>query len=172
MQTPAEKHLIKKVAQILKESNNLEKSQILNIGAGVSSILESNILSFIGNNFVCDRMDVNDCSVKHPSVGKCFIASVESMPEIKSNQYNLVFANYVLEHVSDIDKTVAEIHRVLKPSGYFIISLPNPAAPEFILSKYTPTKFHKIIRGGIDTFETHYAYKNIQKFYLTFEKYF
>ncbi|MDO8669720.1 MAG: class I SAM-dependent methyltransferase [Candidatus Buchananbacteria bacterium] len=175
MQTPAEKYLIKKVAQILMQSNNLENARILNVGAGESIVLESSILSIVGNKFICDRMDVTDCRVKHPNTGECFIASVESMPEIKSNQYELAFANYVLEHVADLGKAAAEIHRVLKPSGYFITSLPNISAPEFILSKYTPTKFHQFIKGegeGRHAYETQYAFKNIKGFIKVFEKYF
>lgn len=175
MQTPAEKYLIKKVSQILRGNNASDKLRILNVGAGESIVLENSILSIAGDKFVCDRMCITDCSVKHPNVGECFIASVESMPEIKSNQYDLAFANYVLEHVADLNKSAAEIYRILKPSGYFITSLPNTSAPEFILSKYTPAKFHQFIRGkgeGSHAHETQYAYKNIGEFVSIFEKYF
>ena len=175
MQTPAEKYLIKKVSQILKVNANLEKSIILDIGANKSVIIENSILKIVGNKFICDRLDVANCRVKHPNAGKCFIASVESMPEIKSNQYDLAFANYVLEHVASLDKAVTEIHRILKPSGYFITSLPNTSAPEFILSKYTSAKFHQFIKGkgeGSHAQETQYAYKNIKEFVSIFEKYF
>ena len=175
MQTPAEKYLIQKVAQMIKESYGLDSTKILNIGAGKSIVIEKSILDIIGSRFICDRMDVTDCNVEYKNVGECFVASVESMPEIKSNQYDIAFANYVLEHVHDLDKAASEICRVLKPSAYFITSLPNPSAPEFILSKYTPTKFHQIIKGkgeGMYAHETEYAYKDIKQFISIFEKYF
>ncbi|MFZ2193476.1 MAG: class I SAM-dependent methyltransferase [Candidatus Moraniibacteriota bacterium] len=175
MQTPAEKYLIKKVSEILKENNSQYDSKILNIGAGKSVVLEDSILKIVGNKFVCDRMDIADCYGKHPNADRCFIVSVESMPEIKSSQYDLAFANYVLEHVASLDRAVAEIYRILKPGGYFITSLPNTSAPEFILSKYTPIKFHQFIKGkgeGSHAHETQYAYKNIKEFVLIFEKYF
>lgn len=174
MQTPAEKYLIKQVAQRLKEQG-LSKSKILNVGAGESLILENGIIDIFGDNFICDRMDISDCLVKHSNVGKCFICSVESMPKIKSHEYDLAFANYVLEHVMDLEKAASEIFRILKPSGYFITSLPNTSAPEFILAKYTPTKFHQFIRGkgeGSQAHETQYAYKNIDEFVSIFKKYF
>ena len=175
MQTPAEKYLIKKVSQILKGSDASNKLRILNVGAGESIVLENSILSITNDKFFCDRMDISDCSVKHPNVDECFITSVESMPEIKSNLYDLAFANYVLEHVADLKKASSEIYRILKPLGYFITSLPNTSAPEFILSKYTPAKFHQFIRGkgeGSHAHETQYAYKNIDEFVSIFEKYF
>lgn len=175
MQTPAEKYLIQKVAQILENNTKDAFSRILNIGAGKSIILENNIASLTNNSFICDRMDIVDCFAKHSTIDKCFTTSIETMPSIKSNQYDIAFANYVFEHVANLNKAAAEIARVLKPSGYIIISLPNLSAPEFILSKYTPTKFHQFIKGGgkgAHAHETKYAYKNTKDFILIFEKYF
>ncbi|MDX9855587.1 MAG: methyltransferase domain-containing protein [Candidatus Moranbacteria bacterium] len=176
MQTPAEKYLIKKVVELLKQSDKKNSpTKILNVGAGKSIVIEKSIHNGFGNDFVCDRVDVIDCQASHPVIEKCFTASVESMPEIKSNDYQIGFANYVFEHISDLNRAASEVARVIKPSGFFITSLPNPSAPEFILSKYTPTKFHQIIKGdgeGGHAHETHYAYKNIKEFITTFEKYF
>lgn len=176
MQTPAEKYLIKKVVELLKQSEKeTSPTKILNVGAGNSIILEKSISNGFGNKFICDRMDVIDCRASYPVIGECFNASVESMPEVKSEDYQIAFANYVFEHVADLNKAASEVSRVIKPAGFFITSLPNPSAPEFILSKYTPTKFHQIIKGkgeGSHAHETHYAYKNIKEFITTFEKYF
>ncbi|MCR4280212.1 MAG: class I SAM-dependent methyltransferase [Candidatus Komeilibacteria bacterium] len=175
MQTPAEIYLIKKVAQILRERADLARLKILNVGAGDSAIIEDGILNLLGDRFISDRVDVVNCSIKHPNVGRCFIASAESMSEIKSDEYDLAFANYVLEHVADLGMAAKEIHRILKTSGYFITSLPNTAAPEFILSRYTSTKFHQLIRGkgeGSHAHATHYAYKSVGEFVAIFENFF
>ncbi|MFZ6015286.1 MAG: methyltransferase domain-containing protein [Patescibacteria group bacterium] len=176
MQTPAEKYLIKKVIELLKRNKKEAGStKILNVGAGNRIVIEKSIHNEFGDDFVCDRMDIVDCRANCPVIGKCFTASAESMPEIKSNDYQIAFANYVFEHLADLNKAASEVARVIKPSGFFIASLPNPTAPEFILSKYTPTKFHQIIKGkgeGSRAHETHYAYKNIKQFIATFEKYF
>jgi len=176
MQTPAEKFLIEKVVELLDQSDKETRpTKILNVGAGESIVLEKSIYDGFGDDFVCDRVDVTDCCANYPVIGECFTASVESMPKIKSDNYDIAFANYVFEHVANLDKAASEVARVIKPSGFFITSLPNPAAPEFILSKYTPTKFHQVIKGkgeGSHAHETHYAYKNIREFITTFEKYF
>ncbi|MFC1632572.1 methyltransferase domain-containing protein [Patescibacteria group bacterium] len=177
MQTPAEKYLIDKVVELSKEKGgDFSNLQMLNVGAGKSLVLEKGIQAGLNSTeFTFDRMDVIDCQVDHPGAGECFIASAESMPAIESGKYEVAYANYVLEHVEKLDAAASEIARVLKSDGYFITSLPNPRAPEFVLSKYTPTKFHQAIKGegeGSHAHETHYAYKNIKEFVTVFEKYF
>jgi 2-polyprenyl-6-hydroxyphenyl methylase/3-demethylubiquinone-9 3-methyltransferase len=41
------------------------------------------------------------------------------------NTFNIVTCVDVLEHVADLDKTVSEIHRVLKPRGLFLFDTIN-----------------------------------------------
>lgn len=174
MQTPGEKHLIKKVAELIKASST-QKPQLLNIGANTSVILEDALVSLVGTNFIADRLDISDCAVTHPVAGKSFITSVESMPAVPSNHYEIAFANFVLEHVQQLETVAGEITRVLKPGGYFVTSIPNSAAPEFLISKYTPHWFHQFMRGhgeGSHAHETHYAYKNVKHFTDFFGKYF
>jgi len=42
-----------------------------------------------------------------------------------SNQFDVVHANQVIEHVADANLFASEIHRVLKPNGYAIVSTEN-----------------------------------------------
>ena len=90
------------------------------------------------------------------------------MSPLDSNKYQIAFANWVLEHVSDLNKVSIEIFRILKPSGIFITTVPNTTSLEILLSKWTPLWFHKIIRGNA-AWKTHYAYSNIRKFIEIFE---
>lgn len=41
--------------------------------------------------------------------------------------FDVVFSSNVLEHIPDLQKTLSEIHRVMKPSGLAIHILPTPA---------------------------------------------
>lgn len=47
----------------------------------------------------------------------------------KNNSFDAVIMMEVLEHVIDDEKTIAEINRVLKPGGKFIVTTPNKLFP-------------------------------------------
>jgi hypothetical protein len=58
---------------------------------------------------------------------------------------------------------------VLKPSGVFVASVPNPAAPEFRLARRTPLWFHRMVRQA-EAWETVYAFRKIPELTDTFER--
>jgi SAM-dependent methyltransferase len=158
MQTPAEKELVAALCDFIRQKQTKNTVPLLvNIGAGQSVSIEKQLTDG-GCSFVCDRIDVDDCRVKFPAVRHCWTCSAETMMKpLKSGKYSAAFANYVLEHVQDIPGMCREIYRILKPSGLFIASIPNPSAPEFIVSRHTPLWFHKKVRQE-DAWETHYQY--------------
>jgi len=41
------------------------------------------------------------------------------------NSFDIIFMTEVLEHMLDYGKALSEVHRVLKPGGTFIVSVPN-----------------------------------------------
>ena len=170
-QTPAEKFLIDEIISSINRDGT-EKT-IINMGAGMSPLIEDTVLSQTHSPILWDRLDVIDSKIDRPFIRQYFSTSVEVMTPVASGAYDIAFANYVLEHVKNISAAVAEIWRVVKPGGVFILSSPNPAAPEFILSKYTPLWFHQLIKGaGHDhaAHETHYAYRNIDELVAMFHK--
>ncbi len=169
MQTPAEKFLVGHLISLLETNPEhvVDPPRILNIGAGSSASIESQ-LTGAGCEYVCDRIDVVDCTVSHPAVGECLRGSVEDMTAVPSAFYVAAFANFVLEHVRDPRSAAMEIHRVLRPAGRFVASVPNPAAPEFVLARRTPLWLHRLVRGT-DAWETHYAFRSIQGLTAIFE---
>ncbi len=175
MQTPAEKKLISVISHFLYIRPHTEPTHLIDIGAGKSLVIEKSLLAERGPVFICDRTDVHDPTVSAPYIKHCYTVPVEAMPTVPSLTYDAAFSNYVLEHVEKLPEAAAEIARILKPGGLFVTSLPNPTAPEFVLSKYTPTWFHQAIKGegeGHHAHETHYAYKNIDEFITVFSHHF
>lgn len=182
MQTPAEKHLIEKCAELAK-ANDSVLPRILNVGANKSLVIEEGIKK-AGVDFIEDRLDVIDCKVEAPYIENCYQSSAEEMKEIGTNIYDLVFANYVFEHVPNVGLAAKEVSRVLKSGAYFVTSISNPQAPEFRLAHHTPLWFHQLIKGkgaGAEAFVTHYNYQTVAEFIkffkeagltLTEEKYF
>lgn len=49
--------------------------------------------------------------------------NVEAIP-YDDNSFDIVIANHILEHVSDVDTALSEINRVLKPEGIAILQTP------------------------------------------------
>lgn len=168
MQTPAEKKLVHQLYDFIRERQNESNLPlILNIAAGQSISIERQLTN-LGCKYVCDRIDIDDCSVKFSTVRDSWICSVEEMTPLKSGEYLAAFANYLLEHVMDIQKMCSEIYRILRPSGIFIASIPNLTAPEFILARHTPLWFHKKVRRA-EAWETHYSWKTIEELVKIFE---
>ncbi len=176
MQTPGEKKLIAVLAEAVSAVQASGGTpHILNVGAAKSVVLENSVAKLIGNaDFICDRADIDDCEVKESWVGKCFTAPVEDMPQAKTGDYDVVFANYVFEHINDLDKAINELKRILKPDGLFIVASPNPSAPEFLLARFTPLWFHQIIKGVADghrAYRTTYLFPSLESLARRFKRY-
>lgn len=54
---------------------------------------------------------------------KCCFSKVEDMPFV-DNSFDLITCTDVLEHVFDLNASLKQIERVLKPSGYLVIRVP------------------------------------------------
>ena len=75
--------------------------------------------------------------------------------------FDLVFADNVLEHLEKPELVFAEVARVLKPGGRFLVKTPNAWHYVTVLARLTPYRFHQWINGRrgrahADTFPTRY----------------
>lgn len=49
--------------------------------------------------------------------------------DFANDYFDIVSAIEVLEHIVDVDRAVSEVHRVLRPGGAFLVSVPNRLFP-------------------------------------------
>jgi ubiquinone/menaquinone biosynthesis C-methylase UbiE len=91
------------------------------------------------------------------------------MAMVPSHEYAAVFANYVLEHVQDLQAAARELRRVLKSDGEVVVTVPNPSAPEFQVSRRTPLVFHRVVRKA-RAWDAVYAYDSIPALLRVFEE--
>jgi methionine biosynthesis protein MetW len=63
-----------------------------------------------------------DCKKKGIRV---IVGDLDQGIPIKSNSFDIILSNQVIEHVCNTDLLLREMHRILKPDGYTIISTNN-----------------------------------------------
>ncbi len=71
-----------------------------------------------------------------PSQSVCVKANIYYLP-IQNEAMDLALSVRVLHHVSALDAFFLEIHRILKPNGYFILEIPNKRHALNILKFFT-----------------------------------
>ena len=95
------------------------KGRILDIGAGTGDFL----LECKNQNWDILGIEPND-KAKGIALGKG-IKFGDTIEKLESNSFDVITMWHVLEHVPDIEHQVAELKRLLKPSGTIIIAVPN-----------------------------------------------
>lgn len=123
------------------------KQWIDKFAAGVTLFIEpedDRLISYIGREKCLTVEDFNFKNVyplesDYPNLN----ASPENMP-IKSNSFQNIISNFVLEHLVDPRRHMAELARILKPGGYAILEGPGDVYP----SHRVPYNYFNIIRYG------------------------
>ncbi|MFA6918709.1 MAG: class I SAM-dependent methyltransferase [Patescibacteria group bacterium] len=98
-------------------------------------------LSQKGDDVVGVDLDVNEAIRKYP--GLRFLTMPAEKLEFEDNSFDEIYSYDVLEHVGDLDQTIAEIKRVLKSGGIWHITVPN-ARSEKVLLKINPKYFEQV----------------------------
>lgn len=68
----------------------------------------------------------------------------------ENNNFSLVTANMVAEHVENPDCFLQEISRILRPEGLLVIHTPNLFYPPILVARCLPSSFIKKIAHGLD----------------------
>ncbi|OBV11144.1 class I SAM-dependent methyltransferase [Erythrobacter dokdonensis] len=89
-------------------------------------------------------------------------ADLQHMPQVPTDRYDGVVCHQVLEHLPDPTAAVAEIHRVLKPGGMAVISVPHLSRQHELphdFQRYTPAGLQHLVESeGLELLElAHYG---------------
>ncbi len=105
---------------IIKICNISENAKILDVGCGISTVLH-----YIPGK---EKIGIDPLAdeylklYKYPNDIKIVKGFGEDIPF--SNEYfDVVFCSNVLDHVTDPNKTINEIYRILKVGGYFVLTV-------------------------------------------------
>lgn len=113
-------------------------ARVLEIGPGPHSPSTVFVKSKVGK---LDGLDIDERVLDNPDLENAMTYDGREFP-IPDECYDLVVADYVMEHVEDPTLMLREIGRVLKPGGHFVFRTPNIYHYVSIISRFTPHSFH------------------------------
>lgn len=118
---------------------------ILDLGAGrgawidTASGFKARLLSLKGKVREVIAADIDPVVLENPNCDRAILIDGGHLP-LADASVDLILSDFVLEHVSDPPAFVAEIHRVLKPGGWFCARTPHRLHYVAILSRLIPDR--------------------------------
>jgi SAM-dependent methyltransferase len=98
--------------------------------------------------FIQSQITAYDIMDVVPRTDVTILADIQNCPEIPSNTYDVIVCTQVLEHIPNPFKATAELHRILKPEGQLLLSVPAAfpyhAAPKDYW-RYTCDSLHLLL---------------------------
>ena len=127
----------------LAERNNSAK--LLDVGCNDGNFTLE-VARYIGTSEIYGIEINEDCAKEAQNKGiKVKICDVNKEFPFENDYFDVVISHQVLEHLLNTDNFFSEIHRVLKPKGYAVISTSNLSSLHsifFILLGMQPTILH------------------------------
>ncbi len=112
----------------LVEKYNPERALVIDIGCG-------NVVWNWNNEFNVVGVDINPEALQYNlaqgRLVRAIHASVEDIVGMEDNTANLAVCSEVIEHIPNFWDVMKEAYRVLKPGGYFIVTVPYDTTLSF-----------------------------------------
>ena len=106
------------VYRMMKSSIPPESECLLDFGAGQGTFAERLLRE--GRKIDCVEPDITN----QRSLASIGLSPVADIAALDGNHYDFIYTINVLEHLSELDRGVAELHRVLRPSGRLFAFVP------------------------------------------------
>lgn len=140
------------VKELKKLSGSQRKLKILDVGCGAGA--KTKALKRIFTNFEFSGCDISRNAIqianKNPKDIKFLVGDATELP-VKSNQFDVVIMNSVLDHTLNPAKAVSEVYRVLKRGGIYLVTGPLEAESLTIhgqLTRFRRFRSHRKERCG------------------------
>lgn len=129
------------VGSYLKELGKENHLQILEAGCGRSWPYMS-----LGINYTLTGVDLDADALefrrtKNRDLDRAIVGDIRSVA-LPDEAYDVIYCNYVLEHIQDADSVLRNFARWLRPGGLLIIAVPDPGSVSGFLTRFTPHWFH------------------------------
>lgn len=107
--------------------------------------------------------DLDPVVLENKQVHRSVVLTPDAPLPFQDASFDLVYADWVLEHVSDPEKFATEIWRIVRPGGWFCARTPNRAGLTGSISRWVSTdlkkRFVSSLKGARtddDVFPTYY----------------
>lgn len=158
-------------------------SVVLDYGAGRGQFIEDKcqyrreLRNLKGKVKYLVGCDIDQQILSNQTLDERILITNKKVP-LPDASFNLINADYVLEHIEKPLEFASEINRLLKPGGWFTARTPHKYCYVSIFSKLFPNKFHpKILktiqpyRKSIDVFPTSYRLNTLREIKKIFPNY-
>jgi SAM-dependent methyltransferase len=113
---------------------------VLNLGAGPATnspqrCLKGEVAEVVG-------ADIDPIVLKNPELDRALLVK-DGHIAADEGAFNLIYCDYVLEHVEHPRQFLAEVYRLLTPGGTFLFRTPNKYHYVTLISSLTPHSFHE-----------------------------
>ena len=152
--------------EILSRYTPSKNATVLEIGSGPEDRSSAYVASRVAH---LDGLDIDKRVLSNPDLREAFVYNGEEFPkEIADESYDLVVADYVMEHVEHPSLMMTEIHRILRPGGHFVFRTPNIFHYVSLISRFTPHSFHLAMANkarqrddsSVDPYPTFYRFNS------------
>ena len=92
--------------------------------------------------------DVDAGAAENPNIDEFHLIADGRVP-VPDATVDLCLADFVVEHVQDVEGFFSETSRMLKPGGYLCIRTPNTWSYMGVASRLVPTRLHARVLGRV-----------------------
>lgn len=147
-----------------------EHHRVLDLGAGrgASHFEDQNeyrrsLQIFRGQCAEIIGCDVDPVVLENPTVDRAFLIGEDGHLNLEDESIDIVFCDWVFEHIEQPSSFSAELNRILKPGGWVCARTPNKYGYISLAARLIPDTLHERVlkvvqpkRKSNDVFPTHY----------------
>lgn len=93
--------------------------------------------------------DVDDAVLENPCMDETVVFDPAEPLPFKAESFDLIYSDWVLEHVADPESFVADVERILKPGGWFCARTPNRIGITGVGANLVPNRMHVKLLGHL-----------------------
>jgi SAM-dependent methyltransferase len=159
--------------------------EVLDLGAGRaawfeddSNICRRNIRLLKGKVSKVVAADVDPAVLQNRAADEARLLQPGAALPFSDNRFDVIIADYVLEHIDDASGFASEIARILKPGGLFAARTPHKYCYVAIIARLVDNAKHSRVlrwvqpdRKEIDVFPTRYRLNRLQDISAGFQQF-